>query len=158
VTDQRAVEIRRPATVAEVVAATVLFDNPVRPEWAGRFLATAGHHLLVAYVDGEPAGMVTGVELTHPDKGTEVFLYELGVEEPFRRRGIGSALVAALADTARELGCYGMWVLTERDNAAAMATYRSAGATDDGDQVMLSWSFAAAPPGRTAGPADPADR
>ncbi len=33
--------------------------------------------------------MVSGVELTHPDKGTEMFLYELGVAERFRGRGIG---------------------------------------------------------------------
>jgi len=134
-------EIRRPVTVAEIVAAEVLFDAPVRPEWAGRFLSAGGHHLLVAYVDGQPAGMVTGVELTHPDKGTEMFLYELGVEAPFQRRGIGKALVAALAAVAREQGCYGMWVLTDRGNAAAVATYRSAGGTDDGDRVMVSWSF-----------------
>ncbi|HZE00492.1 MAG TPA: GNAT family N-acetyltransferase, partial [Pseudonocardiaceae bacterium] len=53
-----------------------------------------------------------------PDKGTEMFLYELGVDDRFRRRGIGKALVAALAELARESGCYGMWVLTDSDNWA----------------------------------------
>jgi ribosomal protein S18 acetylase RimI-like enzyme len=86
--------------------------------------------------------LVSGVELTHPDKGTEMFLYELGVAEPFRGRGIGRRLVAALADLAREAGCYGMWVLTDDENAAAVATYRSAGATLDPAQRMLSWTFA----------------
>ncbi|TXS40455.1 GNAT family N-acetyltransferase, partial [Streptomyces sp. uw30] len=86
-------DIRRAATLAEVAAAEHLFDHPVRTEWAERFLAAAGHHLLVAYVDGEPVGFVSGVETVHPDKGAEMFLYELGVAEPFRRRGIGRALV-----------------------------------------------------------------
>ena len=66
---------------------------------------------------------MSGVETTHPDKGTEMFLYELAVASEHRRRGIGPALVEALAALARERGCYGMWVGTEPGNAAALATY-----------------------------------
>ena len=47
----------------------------------------------------------------HPDKGTEIFLYELSVEEDHRQRGIGTALVTALRELAQENVCYGMWVL-----------------------------------------------
>ncbi len=124
-----------------LLAASHLFDEPVRDEWATRSLAQPGHHLCLASVDGAPAGFVSGIEMTHPDKGTEMFLYELGVDEAFRGRGIGRALVRALADRARTLGCTGMWVLTERDNLAAMATYRSAGADEESDHVMLGWRF-----------------
>jgi len=130
-----------PGDVQAVVAASHLFDGPAEPEAARRFLGEATSHLCVAYEEGEPAGFVSGVELTHPDKGTELFLYELGVDERFRRRGIGTALVQALAALGRERGCYGMWVLTDRDNEAAMATYRRAGASDEGDQVMLGWDL-----------------
>ena len=77
------------------------------------------------------------------DKGAEMFLYELGVTESHRRRGIGRALVDALAALARERGCYGMWVATDEDNIAALATYRRSGAIrDDGDAVILTWRFA----------------
>jgi ribosomal protein S18 acetylase RimI-like enzyme len=79
--------------------------------------------------------------MTHPDKGTEMFLYELGVDERFRNRGFGTALVLALRDLARATGCYGMWVLTNEDNSAAMRTYAAAGGTDARKQTMLSWTF-----------------
>jgi len=118
-----------------------LFDGPAAAEATQRFLHDERHHLLVAREDGEPAGFVSGVEMTHPDKGTEMFLYELGVEEPWRRRGIGSALVAALGEVARERGCYGMWSATETDNVAARATYAAAGGTEVPDQVMLEWDL-----------------
>jgi ribosomal protein S18 acetylase RimI-like enzyme len=134
--------IRRAETVTDVMAASALLDAPARGGPTRRFLSQADHHLLIAYADGEPAGMVSGVELTHPDKGTEMFLYELGVAEPFRRRGIGRRLVTALADLARDAGCYGMWVLTGDENEAALAAYRSAGGTLDPAQRMLSWTFA----------------
>ncbi len=88
-----------------------------------------------------PLGFVSGVETTHPDKGTEMFLYELGVAEDARRRGVGGALVDALATLARERGCYGMWTATEHDNAAALATYRGAGARTDASHVTVDWDF-----------------
>jgi ribosomal protein S18 acetylase RimI-like enzyme len=99
---------------------------------------------LLATVDGAPAGFITGVEQTHPDKGTEMFLYELGVDAAFQRQGIGRALTEALAALARERGCYGMYVLTEPDNEAALATYRRAGGTDEETSVLLDWTFESA--------------
>jgi ribosomal protein S18 acetylase RimI-like enzyme len=135
------VEIRRVTEAADVQAASHLFDGPARPDATRQFLADDRHHLLVAYVDGAPAGMVTGVELTHPDKGTEMFLYELAVDEPHRRGGIGRALVSALADLAREHGCYGMWVLTDEGNPPALATYRSAGGVPEDKLVLFNWDF-----------------
>jgi hypothetical protein len=34
-----------------------------------------------------------------------------------------------------------MWVVTESDNIAALATYRSAGGIPEGEQVVLGWGF-----------------
>ena len=125
---------------AAVHAAVELFDAPPQAEATAAFLAAAGHHLLLAY-DGDVAvGMVTGVELTHPDKGTELFLYELGVSESARGRGVATALVRALADLARARGCYGMWALTEPDNEAALRTYGRGGATRREECVLLEWT------------------
>jgi ribosomal protein S18 acetylase RimI-like enzyme len=70
-----------------------------------------------------------------------MLLYELGVAEHARRRGIGTALTRALADLARERGNYGMFVLVDDDNDAALRTYRSTNAGDDGTHIMLAWDF-----------------
>ena len=125
-----------------VLGAPRLFDSEPRRDATARFLAADDHHLLMAFVGEEPAGFVSGVETTHPDKGTEMFLYELSVHPDRRGLGIGKALVAALGDLARDRGCYGMWVATEPDNAAAIATYRAAGATPPEPAVVLEWTFA----------------
>lgn len=134
-------KIRRAATASEVAAADAVFDGKSQPDWTRKFLASPDHHLLVAYADGVVAGMISGVETTHPDKGTEMFLYELGVLDDFQGQGIGRALVSALAALARQRGCYGMWVLTEHDNVAALKAYGAAGGVQDGRPVMLSWNF-----------------
>ena len=127
-----------------VASATELFDFDVRPSWTRRFLEDRNHHLIMAYEDGVAAGFVSGVEMTHPDKGTEMFLYELEVVERFRKRGFGTALVDALAKLALERACYGMWVLTDADNHAALSTYIRSGAAERSDHVMFSWSFSGA--------------
>jgi ribosomal protein S18 acetylase RimI-like enzyme len=127
--------------VPEVVAAAQLFDEAPTAELTATFFGQPNHHLAIAYVDDAPAGFVSGVEITHPDKRTEMFLYELGVDDAFRGRGIGKALVAALRDRAIERGCRGMWVLTDHENEAALATYRSAGASNTEPQVLLEWTF-----------------
>ena len=136
-------DIRRlgPDDVEAVLMASQLFDEPADPAWARTFLAREGHHLLMAFEEGTPIGFVSGVETIHPDKGTEMFLYELGVDDEYRRRGIGKALVGALADLAIEQGCHGMWVGTEPDNAGAIATYRAAGAGEPEPFVTMSWTF-----------------
>ena len=119
-----------------------VFDDPPTRAATEHFLGQANHHLFVAFDDdGTAVGFVSGVETTHPDKGTEMFLYELSVAEPARRRGIGKALVQALADFARSRDCYGMFVLTDDDNDAALATYRSTGTKNESAQVMLDWDF-----------------
>ena len=127
--------------IERVRAAAGLFDHAPTAEYIGRFFEREGHHLLLAVEGDEVVGFVSGVETTHPDKGTEMFLYELSVGEPHRRQGIGKALVDALAALARERGCYGMWVGTEAENAAALATYRSAGAGAPEPCVTLTWTF-----------------
>jgi aminoglycoside 3-N-acetyltransferase I len=137
-------EIRHlgPGDDGAVLAAGALFDDPPERAATRRFLEEPTHHLLVAYdAGGEPVGFVTGVETTHPDKGTEMFLYELGVAESARRQGIGSTLTGALATLARQRGCYGMWVGTEDDNVAARRTYERAGARATPPQVILEWDL-----------------
>ena len=67
--------------------------------------------------------------------------FELAVDEPFRRKGIGRALVDRLAVIARDADCYGMWVVTDEDNAAARATYERAGGVPESRQVVEVWTF-----------------
>ncbi|AEV88890.1 GNAT family acetyltransferase [Actinoplanes sp. SE50] len=134
--------IERVTDADEVRRGAGLFDAPPIDEATERFLRDPTHHLLFAYDDaGTPIGMISAVETTHPDKGTEMLIYELAVVPVARLQGVGTALVRALTEIARANGCYGMWVATETDNAAAQATYRAAGASDETTFTLLSWDL-----------------
>lgn len=126
---------------AVVLAAGHVFDHPPTAQGTDDFLARDGHHLLLAEQESRAVGFVSGIEVAHPDKPTEMLLYELGVDEPYRRQGIGRALVTALAELARERGCSGMWVPVKAGDEPAIATYRSAGSEAPEPAATLWWDL-----------------
>jgi ribosomal protein S18 acetylase RimI-like enzyme len=114
---------------------------------ASAFLSRPETVALVAEEDGRTVGLVYGHELAHPDGVRTLLLYSLDVVEAARRRGHGRALVESFVAEGRRRGCSEVWVLTETDNGAALATYAAAGATREADQAMLSWQLDAVRPG-----------
>ena len=104
-----------------------LFDNPVDPSLAKQFLADPRHHMAVAIEAGVVVAFASGVDYIHPDKPREFWINEVGVAPTHRGRGLGKAVLAALLEHVRGLGCREAWVLTDTDNPAANALYRSLG-------------------------------
>jgi ribosomal protein S18 acetylase RimI-like enzyme len=96
--------------------------------------------MLVAFDGERPVGFVLGHELPrrHGERA-KLFVYEVDVAENHRRRGIASALLARLAELARERGIQTGFVLTEPGNGPANALYRSAGGATEA--VTVEWTF-----------------
>ena len=118
-----------------------VFDHPVRPELAAEFLSDPRHHIAVALDDGRVVGFASGVHYVHPDKPPELWVNEVGVVESHQRRGLAGALMRALFDVGRRLGCGEAWVLTDRWNDAAMRLYASLGASPPDDTVMFTFDL-----------------
>ena len=104
-----------------------VFDEPVRDDRLSAYLAEPGHHLIAALADGQVVGQCAAVVHRHPDKVAELFIDEVGTALGYRRQGIARAMIAAMLDWGRELGCGEVWVGTEPVNAAARALYASFG-------------------------------
>ena len=113
-----------------LAAAPDLFDNPVDPVLAREFLGDPRHHIAVALDGGTVIGFASGAHLIHPDKPTELFVNEVAVIPSHQRRGIAKALMRALFQHGRNLGCTCAWLGTERSNAAAMALYAGLGGSE----------------------------
>jgi ribosomal protein S18 acetylase RimI-like enzyme len=114
---------------------------------AARLLAQDDVSVWVAEVDGEEvAGFAYAYVLLRIDGATSVFLYELDVDERFRRRGLGRALVEEARALAERSGAAKMWVETSEDNEAAKRTYAAAGGSpSDEPTLVYMWRGAAAP-------------
>lgn len=132
----RPFSIQRLTSVDDALAAQLnpLFDEGTawHPDQGCKFLENPDNLFLVARWDGKPCGFLTAHRLQRFDRRqAEVLLYEIGVDHQFQRRGIGSALIAELKRWTKEVGADEVWVLTSRDNIAAMALYASTGGLED---------------------------
>lgn len=123
-----------------------VFDDPLNIAQTKEFLADPRHHLAVAIEDNLIVGFVSAVHYLHPDKPRpELWINEVSVTETHRRQGLGKRLLLAIFEVARELGCIDAWVLTERENIAAMNLYSALGnAAAANDCVMFEFRLEAA--------------
>ena len=113
------------------------------PEYLAGFLSRGDNVLIVATVDGVPAGFLLAYLLDRIDRDQPMmFLYEIGVAESHRRRGIGTQMIAELKAVCRSHDVMKMWVPTGRSNIPAMRLYASTGATPlpSGDEVTYAYS------------------
>ena len=114
--------------------------GPVKP---AAFLNAPNATILIAADDNRVVGYAYGHELVHPDGERTMLLYSLEVAESHRRQGVGKQLVDGFIEHSRDRGCTEVWVLTDDDKPAGLATYASAGGTREPvDQVMYTWQLA----------------
>jgi ribosomal protein S18 acetylase RimI-like enzyme len=114
----------------EAVLANVapgVFDNAIDPRLVSEFLSDPRHHLAVAIDRGQVIGFASGVHYVHPDKPAELWINEVGVAPGHQGRGVGKAVVGALLEQGKRLGCEQAWVLTDNANTAAIRLYASVG-------------------------------
>jgi ribosomal protein S18 acetylase RimI-like enzyme len=102
-------------------------DRVPSDEEASSLLEHEDIYVWIAEVGAELAGFAYAYVLSRIDGDTSVFLYELEVDERFRGRGLGRALVDQARALAERVGALKMWVDTDYDNEAAKHTYAASG-------------------------------
>lgn len=94
--------------------------NSLRVARRGALEHPLDHPALVAERDGRLVGV-----LTYVVTGAECEVLTLHVDE--RRQGVGTALIAAASEIAREQGCTRLWLITTNDNVDALRFYQRRG-------------------------------
>ena len=96
---------------------------------------------LVAFDGEDPIGFLLAYELLRRrGDPSQLFVYEVGVEEGRRRQGVATSLFRELERLAMARGIRTGFVLTNESNEAAMELSRSVGgARPNRDDVM--WDF-----------------
>jgi len=105
------------------------------------FLSRPNNILIGAYDDNQTVGIGIGYVLDRTETGSPMFyIHDIEVAAHVRRQGVGCKIIDVFIRLARKAGALKMFVITDRDNVAAMALYESAGAkamlTDD---LVYEW-------------------
>jgi len=100
-----------------------------------RHIALQGRGLGVVAVDAMPTDVQGFGQMTLWPRGGEIS--DLVVGRCFRRRGLGTAIIQYLVQTAREMNVSSVEIGVAEENTAAVALYRRLGFTD-GYTVVLN--------------------
>src|SRR5690606_10206115 len=107
------------------------FDRP-DDDWLAKQLGKDAIILLVAEAEGRVVGGITAYELPKLERAcSEIYLYDLAVDEAYRRRGVATALIAELQHIADRTGAWVVFVQADYGDDPAVALYTKLGARED---------------------------
>lgn len=87
---------------------------------------------LAAFSGGEVIGALSAYVLAKfEQERSEIYIYDLAVLEPFRRRGIAEQLIRALAPIAKAAAAHVVFVQADKGDAVPTALYRKLGEQED---------------------------
>jgi aminoglycoside 3-N-acetyltransferase I len=96
-------------------------------------LLSRDHMLVCVALDKERvvAGLVAYVLEKFEQERSEVYIYDLAVDENFRRQKIATRLIHFLKDEAAKRGAWVVYVQADRDDPPAIQLYESLGVRED---------------------------
>lgn len=112
-------------------AKTYLGDPP-GDGYTGALLAKRDFIALVAVAQDAVVGGLVAYELQKFEQARrEIYIYDLAVAEPFRRRGIASELIGTLQQIASASGAYVIFVQANYGDDPAIALYEKLGTREE---------------------------
>lgn len=111
-------------------AAPGVFDHAPQLPLTTEFLKDPWRHLVAAIDEGRIVGFISAMHYVHPDKLAELWIHEVGVAPSHQDQGIGAELLRSMLEHGKKLGCLNAWVLTDKENTAAMRLYAAAGGVE----------------------------
>ena len=99
---------------------------------AQAYIEKPDHAAWLAYVDGRIAGQILVHEnwnrfATPPSKPRGAFIWDIAVDPPFRRQGVGRQLIEQAVAWARSRGLPGVMLETQNINVPVCRLYASCG-------------------------------
>ncbi len=141
-TPDRAVEFRSP-NIAELKELLAVFASAFEDHESYQAAIPSDQYLkdllsredfipLVAIADGTLAGGLAAYVLQKfEQERSEIYIYDLAVDEAYRRQGIATGLINRLREIARGIGAWVIYVQADHGDDPAIKLYESVGTRED---------------------------
>ena len=118
----------KPGDEELLARAEAAFNSNIPSRGRCAFLLREPSYVMVVAItdDGDIMGRIYA-NVLHRYEATDLLLYEVDVTEAHQRKGVGRAMLEYLKAYCVGRGYGEMWVLTDLDNVAGNALYKSAG-------------------------------
>lgn len=101
-------------------------------EYLNSLLASKDFIPLVATVQGKVIGGLAAYILRKfEQERSEIYIYDLAVDEAYRRQGIATGLINRLREIARDIGAWVIYVQADHGDDPAINLYESLGTRED---------------------------
>ena len=107
-----------------------------------KFISESNAYGFIAKEENKIVGFATGYLLLHPD-GRRVFYFDsIDVMSDYQGKGIGTLLMSHIRDYAKSIGCYEMFLVTNKSNTSACRCYEKAGGISEAnDDIVYVYDF-----------------
>jgi aminoglycoside 3-N-acetyltransferase I len=109
------------------------YQNAVPGDAYLQSLLSKPHFMVLVAINGEEViGGLAAYELEKfEQERREIYIYDLAVSEPFRRKGIATRLINELRQLARQRNVYVIFVQADQGDMPAIRLYESLGTKED---------------------------
>lgn len=140
------VDIIRPTTHNLRLVASEMQGNKWRElghnystSYIRKFTENSDNYFLLAFIDGQVAGMLLAYiqQKMDPKRKKELYIDELEVKPRYQRMGVATALMDKSFQIAKQRGASSVWVLSLSDNLPANRLYRNFKLKDHKAKVQM---------------------
>lgn len=114
-------------------------NSEVSPESVEAFLKNDSNFLIGTFENDKPIGILIAYLLDRPDGNRPMmYIHDIEVLESHRQKGAATSMLNMIKDIAREKNCLKTFLITNKNNQAAVNLYKKAsGDTPHDDDLVF---------------------
>lgn len=101
------------------------------------FIEKENNYGFIAIEDNKIVGFAFGYVLLKPDGRKVFYLHAIDVMSNYQNKGIGTNLIKYVCNHSKEIGCYKMYLITNRSNISACKCYEKAGGINKANDEVI---------------------
>ena len=101
------------------------------------FISKENNYGFIAKEDNKIIGFAFGYVLSKPDGRKAFYFDSIDVLSSYQGKGVGTSLMSYVRDLSKSIGCYEMFLVTNKSNTSACKCYLKSGAKSVADDDIV---------------------